>query len=744
MAQHRTRGVAAAPAWAVALAIWMACLGLAHAGEPILPPVRDEEPPVSDERPPMGDEEPPVRDEGPLVRDEKPVEEGMLILGYQKGISIGRVIEMIAKGLEVNFLLSDQLTGTVTMQWNRPLPKSEALDILRAILDDEGYMLVEGKYFITVKKKGPDFTPAPTEVKVLHREEALGPTEKPITALIVLDYIEAEEAYKIVGQLRDRTALIMSLPRINAIIIKDAESRVRYLMSIIEKLDVAGTAGIITIVRIQHADTGEIAETIREILDIGKPGAPPGRITPGRDPTGRVTPGAPVVPSPMGGVISQAAEIKILPDARLNSLIIVASERDTQRVLDLIKKLDTPPPADVFPIHTFQCKNQEATALAELLRAFAEKRPPIVATAAGAPPAGRGAQQESQVFFIADETTNKILVSASPLDWEVYRQLLEELDQPQPQVLVEVWIVEVSSDDQFGFGIEWQTRPPSGDARIGPSRQEIFGGTSLGLGLGDVFAGEGLNRGLNIGVRSMTNTRVTIGGKTYIIPHIDAYLKALSEINKVNVLSSPKVLTLNYEEASLDITDKIFVSTSQIAGTGADREVTETFTEEEVGIKLKFTPQINADDFVIMEIDLEVSSLIGATATEASSRPPMAIRHTINKVRVEDGNTIIITGLRRHDRTKTITRVPVLGRIPLIGLLFRSTSVIDMQTNLMIFITPHIVTDTPEMIAISEEMQGQDIELERPRFEIEPKRWRKLQRKKARERQDGKENVWQQ
>jgi len=86
-------------------------------------------------------------------------------------------------------------------------------------------------------------------------------------------------------------------------------------------------------------------------------------------------------------------------------------------------------------------------------------------------------------------------------------------------------------------------------------------------------------------------------------------------------------------------------------------------------------------------------------------------------------------------------RVPLLGRIPIVGLLFRSTSTVDIQTNLMIFITPHIVTDTPEMLAITEEMKGQDIERERPRFVIEPRRWRQLQRQQAREK-DKSSNVW--
>ncbi len=691
---RKPRAKAWAAACAVALAVWLTCVGTGRAGEP--------------------------------------ANEPMLNLGDQKGVSISRVIDMIARDLKVNFLLPDQLTGTVTLKWKRPLPKAEALEILRAILDDEGYALVETPHFMIVKKKGPDSNPMPTDVVVMRAEEKLGATEKPITAIIVLDYIDAKEIFQILSQLRDRTALISMLPRINAIIIKDAESRVRYLMSIVEKLDVPGTTGIVTVVRIRYADAGHLTQTLKEVI-VGK----------GPSPIGRTEPGPAGMPMMGGGLVAQTIGIKIIHDVRLNSIIIVASQRETEQVLDLIKKLDTPPPADVFPIHTFQCMNQKADKLANVLTDFARKRPPLVAAAAGAAPAGRGAGKDTDVFFIADEATNKILVSASPLDWEIYRQLLEELDLPQPQVLVEVWIVEVSSDDQFSLGIEWQTRPPSGDARIGPSRQEMFGGTSLGVGLGDVFAGKGFSRGLNVAVRSMTNTRVTIGGKTYLIPNIDAYLKALSEVNKVNVLSSPKVLTLNNEEATVDITNEISISQSQVTGTGADRDVIETFERQDVGITLNFTPQINADNFVIMEIDLDVSSVVGADITEAGARPVIAKRITKNKVRVEDGHTIIISGLRRHDRSKTVARVPILGRIPLIGLLFRSTSIIDMQTNLMIFITPHIVTDTPEMEAISDEIQGQDIELERPRFEIEPKRWRKLQRRKEREKDKGEGNVWQ-
>jgi len=696
MGRHRTCRVGTMVAFVLALAVWAAIGASAYAGEA--------------------------------------AGQDMIKLGPVKGVSIPGLIDMVARDLNVNFLMPDTLAGTkVTMKWDRPLPKAEALDILRTVLDDEGFVLVETPYFLIVKPKGREAYAMPDDVVILPGEQELGKTDKTVTAIIVLEYIDSQEIFNnILTQLKEPTTYTAHLQRMNTIIIKDTESRVRYYMEIIDKLDVPGTTGMVTVHPIEYADAQELAVTLREVIEHQGTGGADARRGGAAGPGG-----VPVMTGP--GV--ERMGVNIIHDKRLNSIIIVASERDTERVLELVEKLDVPPNAKHFPVHIFQCKNQQAVTLADVLRNFSEQRPPLQSGQPGGE-AGRGAASQTEVFFIADEATNKILVSASPLDWEVYRDVLEELDQPQQQVLVEVWIVEVSSDDQFGLGVEWQTRSPSASTRIGPSRQEVFGGTSLGLGLGDVFEGNGLNRGVNVAVRSMTNTRVTIGGKTYIIPDIDAYLKALAESSDVKVLSSPKLLAINNEEASVEVTDQISISAEEVERMGDSNDVVRTFNRESVGITLKFTPQINADGFVIMDVNLEVSSVVGASITEAGARPVIAERKTVNKVRVEDGRTIVISGLRRHDRSNTITRVPLLGRIPLIGLLFRSKSTIDLQTNLMIFITPHIVTETVEMEAITEQMQGQDIEIERDRLEIEPKRWRRLQRKNQRE--AGKEtNVWQ-
>jgi len=193
----------------------------------------------------------------------------MIKLGDVKGISIPGLIDMIARDLNVNFLMPDTLAGTkVTMKWQRPLPKAEALDILRTVLDDEGLVLIETPYFLIVKMKGRDAHAMPDDVVVVPGEEELGTTDKMVTAIIVLKYIDSQEIFNnILAQMKGGTTYTAHLQRMNTIIIKDTESRIRYYIDIIEKLDVPGTAGIVTVHPIEYADAQELAVTLREVIE---------------------------------------------------------------------------------------------------------------------------------------------------------------------------------------------------------------------------------------------------------------------------------------------------------------------------------------------------------------------------------------------------------------------------------------------------------------------------------------------
>ena len=389
----------------------------------------------------------------------------------------------------------------------------------------------------------------------------------------------------------------------------------------------------------------------------------------------------------------------------------------------MIERLDRPIEGE-YALRIFLVNNQKAAKLAKVMVDFVKQIPKVEGKGKGGPPMMPGRKGEQNVFFTADEATNKILIYAPPQDYEMYLMLLEELDQPQPQVLIEAWIVEISSTSQFDIGVEFLPSTPAPGQRSGPRVREIYGAASFGLGAG-AFAESGTipGSGFSALFRTINNTKLKLGDKVYRIPDFDAFFRVLQQNTDVNVLSSPKLLVMNNKSASISIIDKIFTSSSTITGVGADRESIEQFEETPVGITMDLTPQINADGYVIMEVSLTVSSIVGEDITEASSRPIIAERTTNNEVRIQDGETIVISGLRRNDKARTTAKVPLLGDIPLLGALFRSSSTINIKTNLLIFITPHIVTDTPEMVMVSEMLKTQDMEKERSRFQ-EPKKSR--------------------
>ncbi|MCK4349339.1 MAG: hypothetical protein KAX13_00690, partial [Candidatus Krumholzibacteria bacterium] len=329
-------------------------------------------------------------------------------------------------------------------------------------------------------------------------------------------------------------------------------------------------------------------------------------------------------------------------------------------------------------------------------------------------------------FFIADETTNTLIVQAPPQEWPFYRDLLRQLDQPQRQVLIEVWIVEVSSNNEKTLGVEIMPSDLPPNERIGPLQNEIypisrhttsslsgiFGGTTDDT-TGQTGAATGI--GATIGIRTLTATEISIDGRKIRIPNFDVFLRAVKGNTDVKILSSPKLVTLNNKKATVTITDEISIRTSEITNIETTGGVsTATYNRKEVGISLDIEPQINADDFVIMDLKLEVSNVVG----EVSTDPTISKRSTESSVRCENKQTIVISGLRRNNATKSKTGIPILGDIPLLGKLFSTTTTTNINTNLLIFITPHIITETSDMLAMTDYIKRQRLSEEEKRFVI--------------------------
>lgn len=303
---------------------------------------------------------------------------------------------------------------------------------------------------------------------------------------------------------------------------------------------------------------------------------------------------------------------------------------------------------------------------------------------AGSGPGPVAGELAGPVRFMVDEATNSILVKASNEDYQNILSVIEKLDQYPKQVLIEVVIAEVTLDDSSKLGIEWQYITELAD----DVQQDI----SLDSGLGSISQGA---------------TRIG-SGLSYLVTKTDeltALVKALSNNNLVQILSTPTLLASDNKEATINIGDEVPIPTSterRLDDTGTS-EITETTIQyRDTGIILKVTPKINKQGMVHMDISQEVSNL-SEVNVENVDAPVISTRNAKTSVSVNDQETIVIGGLMEQQKNNSSSGVPVLDQVPLLKYLFGFESRSIQKTELMIFITPHVVLNEQDSRDISRE-----------------------------------------
>ncbi len=301
-----------------------------------------------------------------------------------------------------------------------------------------------------------------------------------------------------------------------------------------------------------------------------------------------------------------------------------------------------------------------------------------------------GAQLSTKLSIIANKETNSIIIYATPEEFKEIFRIIKELDIVREQVLIEALIVEISADKAWTFGIDWMIGGTSGG--------NSFGGSSI-MGNPPNFN---------------ANKDYMPSGKTSALPLSQGFqvgflsgkdslgfaLLSLSETDKnFNVLSTPQLLTVDNHEAELNIGNEIPVTANtRISDTGTQFS---TYEYKSVGIKLKITPHITKSSAITLDLYQEANDVLGATTS--ATLPTLTKRDIQTKVTVFDGKTVVIGGLIKNNKSVEETKIPLLGDIPILGWLFKRQSVSYNKTNLLVFITPHIVTKGERIDAITEQ-----------------------------------------
>ncbi len=576
------------------------------------------------------------------------------------GVDVRDVLKTVGEITGINFIPAESVQGTVTVMSPTPIRLGDIYAFLQTILDVHGYAAVATEHAVKVVPKA-DAAKSSLHVRIGADPAYIPRNDAIVTQIMPLVYADATEVKQIIQPILSTGAQLATYARTNSIMVTDTSANIHYIAQIVQRLDVEGSRETVHLFPLTHASAHVLSEHITQILQKTKTTAVP---------AGRARTAPPQREGPT-----------VLPDERTNSLIVVATPQDAEMVAQLAEQLDIERPTGTDNIHVVYLKNADANEVAPSLEAaLASMR------LTGA------VEATQQVQITADGSTNSLIVVASPQDYEVLTKIVEKLDIIREQVLVEMMILEVTEEGLREIGVDWATL----DEAVANSVRG-FGLTNLGPRV-DFVSGD--YEGLAVGAWKGSGDGVQIA----------AILKALERESSVNILSTPLIVTSNHRRAKIVVGEnRAFVVQSRITETTdfITPTVIQSYEYKDVGITLEITPHVSQGGLIRLNLDTEFTKLLEDVSAPSPETPTTAKRTAQTVVTMNSGATIVIGGLIRDDTTKVQTKVPLVGDMPLVGPLFRSQRDLSQKTNLLIFITPHVMASQEQLLEMTEKKRQQ-------------------------------------
>jgi general secretion pathway protein D len=635
-------------------------------------------------------------------------------------VEIRDLVEYMARITCRNYILQDDLKGKITIISHTDVTIASAYEAFLAALEVAGYTTVEVG---TSTKVIPNGEAAQSPVRV-YEGSSVSSSNAYITQIFQLDNISVSDISSVAQGLAGPKAKIVAYAPTNTLIVTDAAVNIRRMWKVISQLDVAAPRAELKIVTLQYATATEVKTLIEQIYGSAETTsssssaqAPQAANNRRRRATTESAPAA--ATSSASNVGSEGSYIqKMVADERTNSLILLANEEAMAKVLALIAELDRDvDPASRSQIHVVYLEHAKAEDVAQVLSNLSQanrggaasqqrsttqtaaqrRNQPAGGAPADAGPAaggegGAASLLDDSIRVTSDENTNSLVIIASPEAYDTLRHVIDQLDIRRKQVFVEVVIMELASEDEISVGAGVHVGKP-GDAGGIVLGSAQLGASSLGLS-------SDLLSGLAMGVfgESITvNSDPLSGGTALTIPAFGIVLNALQSNSQVNILSTPNILTMDNEEAKIVVGRNIPFPVA--SGRDSNNNPLVTYQREDVAITLKVTPQINESDYVTLEVFQEVSEIEeDAQGLDVSTAGFITSKRSAETtVLVRDNQTVVIGGLMGQTSTQVETKIPLLGDLPLVGALFRGRRESTRKTNLLIFLTPHVIDEPADL-----------------------------------------------
>ena len=582
-------------------------------------------------------------------------------------VDIRVLINTVAEVSGKNFVVDPRVKGKVSVISGAALSGDQLYDVFLSILEVHNFSAVDSGNLVKILPSNViKQRPTPTMFDATEQNN-----DAQITQILQLKHASVQDLIPIIRPLVPPTSHFAAHTPSNTIILTDTTANIQRLLKIVKRIDVPDKRTNVRVVYLKKADAAELATTLNQV-------------------TSNL-----LASEPGGSAANPANKVLIQPHASINALVINATDSDFERIQALIDELDVERQVD-GDVHVLYLKYAKASDLVTILN-------DVTRSTSG------DAQGGSDFSVQADEATNSLIVHADDSEFQTVKSVISKLDVRRAQVYVETVIAEVSINKQADLGIEF-----GADASLADRDEPLveIGTATIGTDFSD-----------------------QTGGLTYNLLdfdrfNLDVLVRALREDTNSNILSTPTILTLDNESAEIVVGQEVpFVTGSFTTNTGTTTTTTNTTTpntsttsgitnpfqtieRKDVGIKLSITPQINDGDTIQLEVAQEISSV--SRTTVAGAADLITDQRSIEAVvQVDDGQVVVLGGLIRDDIVDTFEWVPILGKIPVVGTLFRRKSKTAVKRNLMVFLKPRIIRSPEELTKFSREryQQMRDVEM---------------------------------
>jgi len=593
-----------------------------------------------------------------------------------KGTEITEFVNIVGKNLRKTMIVDPNVRGKVNVRSYDLLSEEQYYQFFLNVLEVYGFAAVEMNNNIIKIIRNKDAKTSSIPV-VGSNSTIIG--DEMVTRIVEVKNVTVRELVPLLRQLSDQAGggNVTNYDPANVIMLTGTAATVNRLVKIIERVDRAGDQDV-EIIKLQYASAGEIVRIIEAMN------------------------------KPSGGKAGQPTFLipKIVADDRSNSVIVSGEVKARERVSRLVKRLDSELETS-GNTRIYYLKYAKAEDLVKVLNGVSK----TIASEENTTKAKSRSKSKTDTSIEAHESTNTLVITGQPDILRSLESVIRQLDVPRAQVHIEAIIVEVFESDGVQLGVQWYSE-------AGGFTQFTNGPASISSVAAAAASAEG-EQGTTITTIDSNGNPVTttnpdtdgdynllaqvlgsVSGGMFGIMKNDwgAIVQAVSTDTNSNILATPSITTLDNEEAYFLVGQEVPIITGSQTGSNNSNPF-QTVDRQEVGIKLLVTPQINEGNSVQLTIEQEVSSVSGATGVDISINK----REIKTTVMVESGATVILGGLIDEDVQESVQKVPLLGDIPIIGHLFKSTTNSTRKRNLMVFLRPTIITDSSVMNTMAKE-----------------------------------------